>query len=160
MDNHDSDDQCLLYTYNDLLLGEILDEYLQYPRKSIYQFFAIQVSVATTLVILLPNLVTNYNFTITVAFSIITGASSSAMFLTTNLVYVDCFKSKYETAVTLSNLFRGMFALVINPLSTLFDFHIKLYLLSVTMVTGLIFWMSSEFFSKSRELTEVDKESE
>ena len=121
MDNHDSDDQCLLYTYNDLLLGEILDEYLQYPRKSIYQFFAIQVSVATTLVMLLPNLVTNYNFTITVAFSIITGASSSAMFLTTNLVYVDCFKSKYETAVTLSNLFRGMFALVINPLSTLFD---------------------------------------
>ena len=146
---------------NVLLLGELLGEYLQHPRKSLYQFFSIQASFAATLVVLLPTLVTSYKFTITVVFAIITGASSSAMFLTTNLVYVDCFQSKYETAVTLSNLFRGIFALVINPLSTLFEFHVKLYILSATMVTGLLIWMCSDSCFKSNEPlspTKVTKE--
>ena len=111
--------------------------------------------------VLLPNLVSHYKFTITVVFAIIAGTSSSAMFLTTNLVYVDCFKAKYETAVTLSNLFRGIFALVLNPLSTLFDFHVKLYLLSATMVTGLIIWMCSDFcvkFNENMSTTKITKE--
>ena len=125
------------------LLGDstLLKKYLKYPKKFLYMFCCFG--------LILAMLIFSYttSFTSLVVGTILTGIFSSGIFITTNLVYFDCFQTKFESAVGLSNLFRCVFALSINPLAGYFvslpsceDLHCSLNFLSGAICFLIVVW--------------------
>ena len=88
-----------------------------------------------------------------VIFNVVSAVSSAGILMMSNLLYQDYFKNRHDfnTAVALSNVMRGAFALLINPLSSLFpDLYFLLVAISTLMITLIVFWMLVELFCSSR----------
>ena len=126
------------------LLGDTdtMKRLFKFPRKSQYILCGFGL-ILTIIFITITN-----DFTSLIIGTIFSAIFSSGMFITTNLVYDDCFKSRFVNAVGLSNLFRCFFSLGvtytaghINSLSACQDLNCCLYFLSVTSGILLLLWV-------------------
>ena len=88
-----------------------------------------------------------------VIFNVLSAITSAGILMMSNLLYQDYFSNRndFNTAVALSNVMRGAFALLINPLSSLFpDLYSPLLSLSTLMISLIIFWILAELFCRPR----------
>ena len=122
------------------------------PRKFLYQASVL----VSGLNILFVRFITSQIIPVMamlVIFNVVSAVSSAGILMMSNLLYQDYFKDRHDfnTAVALSNVMRGTFALLINPLSSLFpDLYFLLVAISTLMITLIVFWMLVELFCSSR----------
>ena len=130
----------------------ILRSLFKYPKKCLY----IACCIGLVLTFFLFSFA--YSLTSLTVGTVFLAIFTSGMFITTNLVYYDCFPTKFESAVGLSNLFRCFFALSINPLAGYFeslqgceDLHCSLEFLTGTTFILVLLWVCVPFLLKLRE---------
>ena len=137
------------------LLGDstILRNMIKYPKKSLY--LACCVGLTFTFFLLSVS----HSYTSLVLGTALLAIFTSGMFITTNLVYYDCFPTKFESAVGLSNLFRCFFALSINPLAGYFEgledcenMHCSLQFLTGTTFFLILLWIGVPLLFKWRRV--------
>ena len=126
------------------LLGDstFLKNHFKFPKKSLYIF------CCSGLVITIGFLNFTRSFITLIIGTVLSAIFTSGMFITTNLVYYECFPSMFESAVGLSNLFRCIFALSINPLAGYLttlpgcqDLSCSLHFLSGTTFILIVIWV-------------------
>ena len=130
----------------------IFKSFFKFPRKSLY----IVCCIGLTFTILLFSFISS--FPLLVVGTILCAIFTSGMFITTSLVYFDCFPTKFESAVGLSNLFRCISALSINPLAGYFaslsscgDLHCSLHFLSGTIFLLILAWVGMTVLFERRQ---------
>eukprot|EP00092_Neocalanus_flemingeri_P049714 GFUD01057227.1.p1 GENE.GFUD01057227.1~~GFUD01057227.1.p1 ORF type:complete len:330 (+),score=59.66 GFUD01057227.1:3-992(+) len=123
-----------------------LKTHCKFPKKSLYIFCCIGLLLTFVFISFTGNFMT------LIIGTILSAIFTSGMFISTNLVYFDCFLSMFESAVGLSNLFRCIFALIINPLAGYIttlagceDLSCTLYFLSGTSFMLIIIWVGLGF---------------
>jgi len=132
---------------------DIMKRVFEFPRKALF----ILCGFGLTFTIIIISL--SSDFKTLIVGTILTAIFSSGMFVTTNLVYEDCFKTKFANAVGLSNLSRCIFSLAvtyvagyINSLSGCQDLLCCLDFLSGTSGILLLLWVGLDLAQKmSRE---------
>ena len=126
------------------LLGDssFLSRIFKFPKKTLYIFCCFGLNLTIVFISLTSN------FTALIIGTVLSSIFTSGMFITTNLVYLDCFKSRFGKAVGLSNLFRCIFALAvtssagqISSLTGCQDLHCSLHFLSGTSFILLLIWL-------------------
>jgi len=132
------------------LVGDkIMNRLFEFPRKGLF----ILCGFGLTFTIIFISLTSGFK-TLIIG-TILTAIFSSGMFVTTNLVYEDCFKSKFANAVGLSNLSRCIFSLAvtyiagyINSLSGCQDLLCCLDFLSGSSGILLLLWVGLDLVQK------------
>jgi len=132
------------------LVGDkIMIRLFEFPRKGLF----ILCGFGLTFTIIFISLTSGFK-TLIIG-TILTAIFSSGMFVTTNLVYEDCFKSKFANAVGLSNLSRCIFSLAvtyiagyINSLSGCQDLLCCLDFLSGSSGILLLLWVGLDLVQK------------
>jgi len=129
----------------------ILRSLFKYPKKCLY------IACCIGLVLTIFFFSFAHSFTSLTVGTVFLAVFTSGMFITTNLVYYDCFPTNFESAVGLSNLFRCFFALSINPLAGYFeslqgceDLHCSLQFLTGTSFFLVVLWVCVPFLLKLR----------
>ena len=130
----------------------IMGRLFKYPKKCLY----IACCIGMMLTFFFFSVA--HSFTSLVVGTVMLAIFTSGMFITTNLVYCDCFPTKFDSAVGLSNLFRCFFALSINPLAGYFekvkgceDLHYTFQFLTCTTFLLLMLWILLPFLIKLRK---------
>ena len=86
-----------------------------------------------------------------VLFTMVSALGLAGVLMMSNLLYQDFYLKRFPAAVNLSNVMKGLFALLIYPFRELVtDFYDQLYMFSGLMITLVILWIFVEFFARSK----------
>ena len=88
-----------------------------------------------------------------VLFTMVSACGFAGVLMMSNLLYQDHYGGEmFPAAVNLSNLMRGLFAVLIYPCKELVtDFYQLLYMFSGVMITLIILWFFVELFFRSKQ---------